>query len=327
MAEISVIVPVYKVEKFLARCADSVLSQTYQNLELILVDDGSPDHCPQICDQYSVRDKRVHVIHQKNRGLSGARNAGLDWIMENSRSRWLMFLDSDDWLHRETLQRMLEANQWHHTPICVCGFQETHGQMPAIQTKDLQSTCWTAEDFYGENYLNATIACGKLYARDCFEKARFPEGKLNEDEFLTYRILFAGETLSYIPAPLYAYYVNNNSITKSAWRPQRLDAFEAMEQQISFFQEKHMPKLAGDCLHRYLRNAYGQMMEIRLGGLRKMYPEEYALARKRARKLLKQCHKLGLVVYESDFSVLMEFYPVRTQMWLYYLAARRRLHL
>lgn len=327
MAKISVIVPVYKVEAYLSRCIDSLLSQTYEDLELILVDDGSPDRCPEICDAYAEKDSRVRVIHQKNRGLSAARNAGIDWVMENSQSQWLMFQDSDDWLYRETLQRMLEANLRHGTPVCVCGFRETPGEDPAIEKEELQSSCWTAEAFYREKRTNATIACGKLYARDCFQTARFPEGKLNEDEFLTYRILFAGEKLAYIPAPFYAYYVNDKSITKSAWRPQRLDAWEAYEQQIAFFREKNLSGLAEKCLYHYFRNAYGQMMEIRLGGLEKTYPEAYALAREKTKDLLKTCHRLGLVVYENDFSVLKEFYPVRTQLWLYYLAARRRLHL
>ena len=98
MANISVIVPVYKVEAFLNRCVDSILCQTYEDFEIILVDDGSPDTCGALCDEYARKDGRVHVIHQENGGLSAARNTGIDWAFANSTSRWLAFVDSDDWV-------------------------------------------------------------------------------------------------------------------------------------------------------------------------------------------------------------------------------------
>ena len=103
MALISVVVPVYNVEKYIHQCIDSILSQTFTDLELILVDDGSPDRCPQICDRYAEQDQRIHVIHQKNGGLSAARNAGIDWAFANSDSQWITFVDSDDWVHPELL--------------------------------------------------------------------------------------------------------------------------------------------------------------------------------------------------------------------------------
>ena len=109
MPTISVIVPVYKVEPYLNRCVDSILRQTYQDFELILVDDGSPDRCGEICDEYARQDSRVHVIHKENGGLSDARNAGIDWVEANSDSRWLIFADSDDWVHPELLARLLDA--------------------------------------------------------------------------------------------------------------------------------------------------------------------------------------------------------------------------
>ena len=99
MPEISVIVPVYKVEQFLHRCVESILRQSFYNFELILVDDGSPDSCGDICDAYAAKDNRIHVIHQKNGGLSAARNSGIDYVMAHSDSHWLDFVDSDDWVH------------------------------------------------------------------------------------------------------------------------------------------------------------------------------------------------------------------------------------
>ena len=107
--KVSVIVPVYKVEAYLHRCVDSVLNQSFSDFELILVDDGSPDNCGAICDEYAQKDSRVHVIHKTNGGLSDARNAGIDWAFANSDSQWLTFIDSDDWVHRDYLKLLLGA--------------------------------------------------------------------------------------------------------------------------------------------------------------------------------------------------------------------------
>ena len=109
MADISIIVPVYKVEKYLHRCINSILKQTYQKFELILIDDGSPDNCGNICDEFAEKDQRIHVIHQENGGLSAARNSGIDWAFANSCSKWLTFIDSDDWVHPQYLEVLLYA--------------------------------------------------------------------------------------------------------------------------------------------------------------------------------------------------------------------------
>ena len=109
MANISVIVPVYKVEEFLSRCVDSILCQSYPDFEVILVDDGSPDRCGQMCEDYARQDSRIHVIHQENGGLSAARNSGIDWAFAHSDSRWLAFVDSDDWVHPDFLKVLYET--------------------------------------------------------------------------------------------------------------------------------------------------------------------------------------------------------------------------
>ena len=128
MPAISVIVPVYKVEKYIHRCVDSILGQTFTDYELILVDDGSPDNCGAICDEYAVKDSRIVVIHQENGGLSAARNTGIDWSFANSDSRWLTFIDSDDWVHPEYLQRLLAAAVEHNVSVSICGYAQTEGK-------------------------------------------------------------------------------------------------------------------------------------------------------------------------------------------------------
>ena len=120
MSEISVVVPVYNTEDYLKRCIDSIIRQTYKNFDLILIDDGSTDGSGQICDEYAIKDSRIHVIHQKNRGLSAARNAGLDWITLNSSSKWVSFVDSDDWIHHRFLEILYKAVRQDRTFISLC---------------------------------------------------------------------------------------------------------------------------------------------------------------------------------------------------------------
>ena len=124
--KISVVVPIYKVEKYLRECVDTITGQTYSNLEIILVDDGSPDNCPAICDEYAKNDGRIRVIHQKNGGLSAARNTGIDWVFKNSDSMWFSFIDSDDWVHPQYLELLLEANNKYSTKIYIPGCFPIH---------------------------------------------------------------------------------------------------------------------------------------------------------------------------------------------------------
>jgi len=206
MPEISVIVPVYKVEKFLHRCIDSILCQSFENFELILVDDGSPDHCGAICDSYTVRDSRIHVIHQKNGGLSAARNTGIDYVMANSDSNWLSFIDSDDWVHPDFLKVLYTAAEKTVCKISACGFYNTTGDpLPEMQDTSILALC--ADDYYcGNFHENATpAACNKLYNKCLFKTLRFPIGKLHEDEFTTYLALYKAGKIGVTPAKLYAY--------------------------------------------------------------------------------------------------------------------------
>lgn len=233
--KISIVVPVYKVEKYINRCVDSILAQTFTDFELILVDDGSPDNCGAICDDYAAEDSRIHVIHQKNGGLSAARNAGIDWVFTNSDSEWITFIDSDDWVHAKYLESLQQAAQHSHSEVVIGGFECTEGENPDVDESKLSETMWNVERFYCEQNVTATVAWGKLYKKHCFQKIRYPVGKLHEDEFVTYRILFQYDTVAVIKQPLYAYYQNPEGITGSKWNPKRLDWFEARQEQLSFF--------------------------------------------------------------------------------------------
>ncbi len=233
MSEISIIVPIYNVELYLRRCIDSILDQSYRDFELILVNDGSPDNCGSICDEYARIDSRVQVIHQDNRGLSAARNAGLDRVFKNNRSHWITFVDSDDWLHPQYLSALHNATRNTGMSISTCKFIRTSGATPSI-TAIPQPILFPPEEFYTVHPAINTIACGKLYRKELFDSVRFPLGKLHEDEFVIFRLLFSIDEIAVVDAPLYFYYINDNGITKSGWTPAHFALLEARKLQLEF---------------------------------------------------------------------------------------------
>lgn len=315
MAKISVIVAVYKMPQYLPRCIERILNQTFRDLELILVDDGSPDECGSICDAYAAKDSRVKVIHKQNAGVCAARNTGLDWVYANSDSSWIFFHDNDDWIHPETLQRLLAAAKQKDTAISICGYAITSGEDPVIQPESLTPVLYTAKDFYMEKFVNATVCWGKLYRRDVFENQRYPEGKYIEDEFLTYKLLFASGDLAVIPAPLYAYFLNPAGISKKAWVPKRLDAWQAYEQQIDFFEQ-----LGDEALIRYRYRAYFDSMWEYLQAARSApnaseLTKEIAFMEKKKRSFIRKLWKKGYVEFYCDYDILYDSYPLLTRLY------------
>ena len=251
MPIISVIVPVYKVERYLRRCIDSILFQTFNDYDLILVDDGSPDECGAICDEYAKTDKRVHVIHQENGGLSAARNAGIDWSFEQSDSKWITFIDSDDWVHSKYLEALYRATLIDDVDVVLCNHITTVDEdFPEVEELNFQKR--QVKEYYIENYDNSIIACGKLYRKDCFSFLRFPVGKLHEDAYIIYKILFNRQFILVIEQALYAYYQREDSIVRQPWTPQRMDEFEATEDQISYFLEVQESEIAEYIFNRLI---------------------------------------------------------------------------
>ena len=242
MPAISVIVPVYKVEKYIHRCVDSILNQIFQDFELILVDDGSPDNCGAICDEYATKDSRIVVIHQENGGLSAARNAGIDWAFSNSDSQWLTFIDSDDWVHLEYLQRLHDAAVESNVAVSVCRFERTTGETPKTIAQQFAVQVWSPEDFYVACNVNAVVAWGKLYKKEAFSQIRYPVGRIHEDEFTTHRVLFAYDRIAVIEAPMYFYFQNPTGIMGSKWSPKRLDVVDALLEQLRYFDKNGYAK-------------------------------------------------------------------------------------
>lgn len=320
MPKISVIVPVYKVEQYLCRCVDSILVQTFTDFELILVDDGSPDNCPAICDEYALKDSRIHVIHQENGGLSAARNAGIDWTFANSNSEWLSFIDSDDWVHSTYLEKLYKAVQETGLAVSICHYERTEGENPTIKEIELFNPIWDTEEFYCVHATTATIACGKLYKKECFQEIRYPVGKIHEDEFVTYRILFAYEKVVVIDQPLYAYYQNPNSIMNRQRRWYCPDAFEADKEQMCFYKKKGYRKA-----YEFREGIYYNRIEAAINELMENKEKLFLI-----RKL-----KLGLRIYRLKVIIRgiknnQQFYgvfPVKLCKMIYYKKIIPRLEL
>ena len=308
MATISVIVPVYKVEAFLARCVDSILAQSYGDFELILVDDGSPDNCGAMCDAYAGKDSRIHVIHQKNGGLSAARNTGIDWVFRNSGSRWLAFVDSDDWVHPEYLRTLLETAEAENCLISACGFYRSAGE-PIPEDDERESLTLEAEEYYcGDFHEGVTaVAWNKLYHRSLFRKLRYPVGKLHEDEFTTYQAIFAAGKVAVTPVRLHAYYSNPDGIMNAQWSPKRMHMLEAFDAQIAFAREGGHSRLLRKALESGIYSTYAQ-----LGAAPKVFRKEL---RRRLAGLLKQGRELGLGYGQLHWAYEAA-YPCRAFWWL-----------
>ncbi len=230
---ISIIVPVYKVEQYLHTCVDSVLMQTYTNWELILVDDGSPDNCPTICDKYAAQDNRIKVIHKENGGLSSARNSGLNI----STGDYISFLDSDDFWHKDYLAILLNICIKYDADIAQCNFiRGTEILFPVIEKKN-KLKIFDNHSIFLKGYAKI-IVCAKLYKRQLFDGIRMPEGKINEDDYTTWKLYFKAKKILVTDQALYYYTVNKNSIMANQLKKPRLDFVEAYEERIDFFKRK-----------------------------------------------------------------------------------------
>ncbi len=245
-ALISVIIPVYKVEAYLKRCVDSVLAQTYPNVEILLVDDGSPDDCPRLCDEYAARHQNIRVIHQENKGLSGARNTGIS----HAKGEYLAFVDSDDLISPYYLESLYRALVSTDSDLSQCRWEYVHeDQILEAYQRDADVVCYTGREMLSNLYIQTgayyVVAWNKLYKKSLFENVRYPEGKIHEDEATTYRIFDQVSRAAVVDNALYGYFVgmNSTSITRNNFSKKKLDWCEANEQRVCYFVEKDYKEL------------------------------------------------------------------------------------
>ena len=253
---ISVVVPVYNVEKYLRRCVDSIISQTYNNLEIILIDDGSPDLCGEICDTYALADSRIKVIHKQNGGLSDARNCGI----EISSGKYIAFVDSDDFIAAEYIEYLYGLLKKNKADISCCSMVKTdnnNAQFDFDNTKFKEQVKTGIEccyELFGDLYMLLVTAWGKLYKKDLIIKHLFPIGKKHEDEATTCKYYYNARKVAISDARLYAYFQNASGITHSLGNGINYDAVWALEHRALFFEENDeqaIAQLAWNCYFHY----------------------------------------------------------------------------
>lgn len=240
---VSVIVPIYNVSDYLEEAIISILRQTYKNLEVILVDDGSTDNSAQIIEKFVCTDNRVKCIHQKNQGLSAARNTGLN----NSKGNYIFFFDSDDVLHPQALEILLDVMIENRADVVICSHclgenvdvKWTSKSFSNMKYEIKDGRSWIIDNvLYSDDYSSVDLCCawGKLYKRKYLEGLSFPVGKLREDEYTTYKLLYKGKKVAYYKQPLYFYRKRIGSIMDHKSDKNYIDCYEALNERIHYFE-------------------------------------------------------------------------------------------
>lgn len=238
---ISVIVPVYKVEQYLDRCLQSIVNQTYKNLEIILVDDGSPDNCPEICDEWMNKDKRISVIHQENGGLSNARNTGL----RIASGEYIGFVDSDDWIELDMYEYLLDMMLQLDADISHCSFYKTDGSISF-------EGHGTNQEYIGDNFFSMREALllekfilsvwNKLYKRNVLEGVFFEDGRYYEDTLFNFYAFKNANKTVYKGVPKYHYFTRMDSIVESSFSKRNFDVIYSTDQ-LCKLTNKYYPEL------------------------------------------------------------------------------------
>lgn len=289
---ISIIVPVYKVEKYLSACVQSILAQSYQNIEVILVDDGSPDASPQMCDAFARQDKRVRVIHQSNKGLSGARNAGLDLAS----GELVGFVDSDDTIDPDMFQVLYDALAAQDADMSLCNYlyvdekgNRTQDPVNPIRDEVLAGRDNILRKLEEDGNWHWVIACNKLYRKELFQGVRYPLGKVHEDEFVIHQLLLKCSRVACVSRALYFYLKHDSSITGAAFSLKRLDGAEAAFNRAEAFLNHDVSPVSAyhACAVglRVLSNSYGRL-DRKDSAYQQRYRELVGQYRASAKKLL-----------------------------------------
>lgn len=284
---LSVIVPVYNVENYLARCVDSILDQTYENLEVLLVDDGAKDSSGAICDAFAAKDSRVKVIHKVNGGLSSARNAGL----EAAAGEYIAFVDSDDWIEPDAYAHLMDVMEKFDVRLVCGGRYDVDGKTgeKKVGLCPKKEETISAEELVGRIFLwdgCDSSACDKLYHRSLLENFRFPEGKVCEDVPVTYKIVLEAEQAALSDRPFYNYYHRPGSISKASDITEKTFHFSQHTEEIYPYIRDHHPAIEPQA--RYLRvrslSHILLLLEQSEKDVRQNFSEEYRHARKELKK-------------------------------------------
>ncbi|WP_270504404.1 glycosyltransferase family 2 protein [Eubacterium limosum] len=256
MEKISVIIPVFNVEKFLKKCVDSVVNQTYRNLEIILVDDGSTDNSSKLCDKFKKKDSRIVVIHKKNGGLSDARNIGIS----KASGKYISFVDSDDFVNLDMYEILHNELVNNGADIAVCGFFECYKNKRIENGFSNKDKCiLTSKEAIVNLDKIFPMAWNKLYKKEIFSDIKYPVGKYNEDTFIILKILMKAERIVITNKKLYYYVKRNDSIMTEKFNIKHLDIIEAWKENLKIVKNS-FPDIVDLIESRYI-NSYFQVLD------------------------------------------------------------------
>lgn len=251
MPKVSIIVPIYKVEAYLEKCIQTLVNQTYRNIEILLIDDGSPDNSGAICDAWALKDTRITVTHKKNGGLSDARNVGID----QATGDYLVFVDSDDFLHVEMCESLINNLKAGDADIAVCSFKMVHDHGDVPDNKDFKTLTITNLEaldlFFTFSSINMTVVWNKLYKRSLFDVIRFPVDSIREDEATLYQLIYKSKRISITTRFLYYYFQREDSFVHIKDVKKELCLADTFEERLRFFKENKLQDIYILALKRY----------------------------------------------------------------------------
>lgn len=319
---ISVIVPIYKVEEYLCRCVDSIMRQTYKNIEIILVDDGSPDNCGAICDDYEKKDSRIKVIHQENAGLSAARNAGI----RISTGKYITVVDSDDYITDDYVQVLYDAVQRTGCDIAIGSHEVIYDNGTVFDKSTGEDAVLTPKETLKRILYDDGIdlsAWAKLYDRSLFDTVEYPVGRLFEDAATTYLLVDKANAVAVISKPIYKYMIRSNSITVQSFSPRKMDLITSTDEMCTYVTEKY-PDLEKPAKRRLLYAYFSTLSQLAMS--KTAYPAE-------KKQMMKFIRKNGWAVLSDKyapkrdkaaiFSACIGFWFFRI-MWNFYCKASKR---
>lgn len=275
---VSVIVPVYRVEKYLPQCVDSILEQTYTNLEVILVDDGSPDGCGAICDAYAAKDSRVKVIHKQNGGLSDARNAGMAVMT----GEYVSFVDSDDMLAHHAVEVLLRIAQEKNADLVIGGHDRFEmDPCEGADGREAKVRCMTNVEAMADMLQNGCASWARLYRSELHAPVLFPVGEINEDEAIVLHLLDRCKCVAMTDAVVYYYRCREESITTSSFSAKKLAWVKHCRDNLEFIRQKY-PQLELLAAARYRGSILWALREIALQ--ESGYDEEWEQLRRELRE-------------------------------------------
>lgn len=316
--KISVIVPIYNVEKYLKYCLNSILEQTYENLEIILVDDGATDGCAEICDEYKLKDGRIKVIHKTNGGLADARNTGL----KQATGEYISFIDSDDYIYPTFYEELYNIMKKYNSDISECEFMRINVDnienckniIDAENNKRntmevIEENIEALDHLYGPRlhpYLKKVVVWNKLYKKSVLENIQFPVGKLHEDEYTTYQILYKSSKIASTNRILHGYMQTNNSIMRQEIKQKRIeDNLDAYYKSSEFFNKNSEPEIEIKSRRRYLENCVelagkvhksnGKDKQEQLEYITNLFMENYTLHINKIEEVIKNEKEIEIV--------------------------------